>query len=205
MEKRDRGFKVIAVVALVVAVVGLSIAYAGYTSTLKVDGTATVASAWKIVWDDLDSGTPSGYANVDDATLAIDSTKQAIAGEIGTLKAPGDSIVYTWNVENQGDIDATLAGVTLGTLSCAPATGSSATQAQATAVCSELEIAFTYDGAPLTASTTGDLLHNATHNAAKPVTMTLTYKASSSGVELDGDVKVTLSTTSFVYNQKANS
>ena len=202
MEKRDRGFKVIAVVALVVAVVGLSIAYAGYTSTLTVEGTATVASAWKIVWDDLDNGTASGYADLTGKTLAIDSSKQAISGVIGTLKAPGDSIVYTWNVENQGDIDATLAGVTLGQLSCAPATGSNATQAQATAVCADLTIAFTYDGQALTASTTGDLLHNATHNSSKPVTMTLTYNASSSGVELDGDVTVTLSTTSFTYNQK---
>ena len=109
MEKRDRGFKIIAVVALVVAVVGLSIAYAGYTSSLTVQGTATVASAWKIVWDDLDAGTPTGYAETTGKTLAIDSSKQAISGVLGTLKAPGDTITYTWNVENQGEIDATLA------------------------------------------------------------------------------------------------
>ena len=200
MEKRDRGFKIIAVVALVVAVVGLSIAYAGYTSSLTVQGTATVASAWKIVWDDLDAGTPTGYAETTGKTLAIDSSKQAISGVLGTLKAPGDTITYTWNVENQGEIDATLATVTLGGLTCAPATGSDATQAQATAVCAKLSIAFTYDGAALTASTTGDLLKD----AVKPVTMTLTY-AAGDAVEIDGDVTVTLATTSFVYNQKATS
>ncbi|MBQ6323768.1 MAG: hypothetical protein IJI22_02940 [Bacilli bacterium] len=41
MEKnnKDRGFKIIAIVALLLSVVGLSIAYAGYTSTLTVEGT----------------------------------------------------------------------------------------------------------------------------------------------------------------------
>ena len=113
MEKRDRGFKIIAVVALVVAVVGLSIAYAGYTSSLTVQGTATVASAWKIEWVDLDNGTATGYADLTGKTLAIQSSKQAISGVIGTLKAPGDTIKYEWDVENKGEIDATLAGVTL--------------------------------------------------------------------------------------------
>ncbi len=197
MEKRDRGFKIIAVVALVVAVVGLSIAYAGYTSSLTVEGTATAASAWKIEWVDLDNGTATGYADLTGKTLAIQSSKQAISGVIGTLKAPGDTIKYEWDVENKGEIDATLAGVTLGTLSCAPATNSSATQAQATAICSKISVAFTYDNAALTASTTGDLLKN----AKKHVTMTLTY-ASGDATEIDGDVTVTLSTTSFQYNQK---
>ena len=120
MEK-DRGFKLAAIAALLLSVIGLSIAYAGYTATLTVDGTATVASAWKVVWEDLSAGQATGYASVENKTLAIDSTEQAISGFVGTLKAPGDTITYTWKASNKGEIDATVTGVTVGTLTCAPA------------------------------------------------------------------------------------
>ena len=200
MEK-DRGFKIIAIAALLFSVVGLSIAYAGFTSTLTVEGTATAASAWKIKWISLDSGTATGYASVENSTLAIQSGDQSISGFMGTVKAPGDTITYTWKVRNDGDINATLAGVTLGSLSCAPATGSSATQAEATALCGKLSVSFTYDGTAVTSGTTGLTLPLAS-KAEKPVTMVLTY-AAGDAAEISGDVAITLSTTSFQYDQAA--
>lgn len=200
MEK-DRGFKIIAIAALLFSVVGLSIAYAGFTSTLTVEGTATAASAWKIKWINLDSGTATGYASVADKTLAIQSGDQSISGFMGTVKAPGDTITYTWKVRNDGDINATLAGVTLGSLSCAPATGSSATQAEATALCGKLSVSFTYDGTAVTSGTTG-LTLPLDSKTEKPVTMVLTY-AAGDAAEISGDVAITLSTTSFQYDQAA--
>ena len=199
MEK-DRGFKVIAIVALLIAVVGLSVAYAGYTATLTVTGTATVKSSWDVKWTNLDTGTATGYANVDDSTLAIATDGQSISGKIGTLKAPGDTIKYTWNASNDGEIDATLTGVTLGTLSCAPAATNGAQAAEATALCAKLSVAFTYDSAALTGTTTGELLKGTT----KPVTMTITYAEGDPAI-ITGDVEVTLGTTSFTYVQKATS
>ena len=74
MNDKDRGYKLVAIAALLLSVIGLSIAYAGYTSTLTVEGTATVSSAWKVIWKDLDAGTPTGYASVENKTLAIDTT-----------------------------------------------------------------------------------------------------------------------------------
>ena len=198
MERKERGFKTIAVVALCVALVALSVAYAGYTSTLTVEGTATVKSAWDIKWTDLSSGTATGYADITGKTLAIDSTEQAISGFIGTLKAPGDTITYTWKATNAGEIDATLTGVTLGSLTCAPAATNGSTATEASNVCAKLSVSFTYDGSPLTASTTGDLLNSTSKN----VSMTITY-ASGNAVELSGDVAVTLGRTSFTYEQKA--
>jgi hypothetical protein len=200
MEK-DRGFKIIAIFALVFSVVGLSIAYAAYTSTLTVAGTATATPAWKIVWKSLDAGTPTGYASVANKTLAIDSTEQAISGFIGTLKAPGDTIEYTWKVKNDGEINATLSGVTLGALSCQPAATHGSTAAEATALCEKLSVAFKYDGATLTSSTTGSL--NAT--AEKNVSMKITYNDVGNTVDLSGDVAITLGTTSFTYNQAPES
>ena len=202
MEK-DRGFKLAAIAALLLSVIGLSIAYAGYTATLDVNGaSATAASAWKVIWKDLDSGTFTGYATNEGKTLAIDSTNQRISGVLGTIKAPGDTIRYTWKAANDGEIDASITGVVVGTLSCAPKTGvtPAATQAQADALCAKLSLAFTYDGQALTTSTTGDLLKNTN----KPVTMTLTY-AAGEAVTIDGDVTVSIGTTSISYEQKATS
>lgn len=194
MEK-DRGFKIIAVVALLIAVVGLSIAYAGYTATLKIDGTATVAGEnWKIVWRDLDTGSATGLASVDGATFAIDGTNQAVAGTLGTLTAPGDSITWTWNAANDGMIPAQITGVALGTLSCTGgATG------EADAVCADLTLSITYDGETVTNGnipTAKDLAVD----AEKPVTLTLTW-ASTSQATVTSDVTVTLGTTTFTYEQ----
>lgn len=199
MEK-DRGFKLAAIAALLLSVIGLSIAYAGYTATLTVDGTATVASAWKVVWEDLSAGQATGYASVENKTLAIDSTEQAISGFVGTLKAPGDTITYTWKATNAGEIDATISGVTVGSLTCAPAATNGSTATEASNVCAKLSVDFQYDGAALTAQTRGDLLHGASKN----VSMTITY-AAGDAVELSGDVAVTLGRTSFTYEQKATS
>ena len=199
MEKKDRGFKIVAVLALLIAVVGLSVAYAGYTSTLTFDATANVASAWKVIWKDLDAGTATGYATTDGKTVAIDSTNQAISGVLGTLKAPGDTLTYTWKAANEGDIDAIINGVTVGGLTCAPKSGvtPAATADQAAALCAKLSVAFTYDGKALTTETRGDLLKNTSKN----VSMTLTY-APGDAVTIDGDVVVTIGRTSITYEQK---
>ena len=200
MEKKDNGFKVMAVVALLIAVVGLSIAYAGYTATLTVEGTATVKSAWKIVWTSLDAGTPTGYADVDDKTFAIDSTEQAISGEIGTLRAPGDTITYTWKAANQGEVDAVITGISQGALSCAPAKSNGSTAQEATDVCAKLSVKYMYDGKEASTVSNVDLLKDTT----KDVSMTITY-AEGDAVELSGDVTVTVGKTSFTYEQKATS
>lgn len=213
MEKRDTGFKVIAVIALLLATISLTIAYAGYTAILKIDGnatTATVTSNWKILWENLQQTSHTGYATFDGSAskLAISSDKQVISGVIGTLKAPGDSLTYSFDAANRGEINATLSSLTLGTLSCAKDTTASpaATDAQVTSLCSKLTITFTYDGTPFTniSALSSKLALNA--NSTKPVTMTIAYGTSdTAATELDGPVIVSLSETSFNYVQAAPS
>ena len=53
---KDRGFKVIAIAALLLAVVGLTVAYASYTETLRVSGTVTAKStsdSWDVSFQNL--------------------------------------------------------------------------------------------------------------------------------------------------------
>lgn len=192
MEK-DRGFKIIAVVALLIAVVGLSIAYAGYTATLTIDGTATVAgNTWKIQWT-TPTGTKTGLASIDGATFAVNSTNQAVSGTLGKLVAPGDSITWSWTAKNDGQIPAEVTGVTLGSLSCTGGTGTEASD-----VCADLTLAITYDGTALTSAVPSS--NELAAGASKNVTLTLTWKSDSTA-KVSSDVTVTVGTTSFTYEQ----
>ena len=197
MEK-DRGFKIVAIVALLIAVVGLSIAYAGYTATLKIEGTATVSNGWSIIWTDLDAGKATGYASVEGSTFAIDAkTKQTVSGFLGKLIAPGDTISYTWMATNDGEINAKVSGVTRGQFSC-----TSEIQVEADAVCNDLELSITYNSVEVATDVpaVGTTLNKHT---SVPVKLTLTWKSTSTA-EVTKDVTVTLAPTSFTYEQADN-
>ena len=197
MEK-ERGFKVIALVALIVAIVGLSFGYAAWSTTLTIDGAGTIdPETWnvKFAYKSGSSLTPTLTGNATSTGATLTST--AVSGFTATLKAPGDSVTYNWLVKNEGGLDAELKTFTLGTLSCAPATGSTATQQEATNVCNDLEYTITYaDG---TAISVGDTLAKST--GSKELKMTLSWKENSSVTPSD-DVKVSVSTTSLIYEQK---
>lgn len=110
MEK-DRGFKVMAIVALLIGVLGLSIAYAAYSQTLTINASGTVNKAtWDVHFENLSTGATTGKAEVADAgKLTLDAT--TIQGSLGTLKAPGDSLTYTFDIKNAGSIDAKIGSI----------------------------------------------------------------------------------------------
>jgi hypothetical protein len=84
----------------------------------------------------------------------------------------------------------------MGTISCAPATGSTATQAEANAVCNDLTYTLTYaDGSAIAVNDT--LVKN---TGSKELKMTLQWKSTSSATPTD-DIKVTVSTTTMIYEQ----
>ena len=84
MEKNNNG-KMVAIVALVVAVVALSVGFAAFADDLTIDGTATVES--KNEFDDDTATNGLHYrANSNKCYLTNDNTKAAIDGaNVGTL------------------------------------------------------------------------------------------------------------------------
>lgn len=197
MEK-ERGAKVIAVVALLIAVVGLTIGYAAYASTLTINGSANVDPAsWDVHFayktgDSLTATTTGNAVENTAPTLAATT----ISGFNVTLKAPGDSVAYDFSVKNGGTLDAKLNTFTLGTLTCAPNDGSNISQEEATELCGQLKYTLTYaDGSTIT---TGTILDKTT--GSKDLTLKLEWPVSST-LEVSDDVKVTIGTTTFVYNQ----
>lgn len=190
MEK-ERGFRIIAVIALMVAVVGLTIGYAAYSSTLRINGTANVdPSSWNVKFayktgDSLVAATTGKAVVTTQATLS----DTQVSGFNATLKAPGDSITYNFVVTNAGSLDAKLSTFTMGNISCAPASESATTE-EANAICSELSYT-------LTGVTEGETL---AANASSDLTLKLEW--SKTGVATaSGPIAITVGETTLLYTQ----
>lgn len=140
MERNGNG-KIIAIVALFVAVIGLSLGFAAYSSYLRVESTATVQTStdnWKVGFSvdgttiqALNStGTVTGENQTTDHTTdtgSITVSKYTITQNANPVLSTttGSSVSYTLSVLNKGSIDANLSEVTIPTnpVSCAYATG----------------------------------------------------------------------------------
>ena len=136
MEK-DRSGKIIAIVALFVAVVGLSLGFAAFSSTLKIDTEANVntgTSNWNV-------GFSTDGTNIEDVSTAgtkadnengnpgvINVTKYTISQNTNaTLSTTtGSSVSYNLNILNKGTLTAYLDSVDFSgvTYTCTNATGS---------------------------------------------------------------------------------
>ena len=120
MEK-DRNGKIIAIIALVVAVVGLSLGFAAYTTSLRIDTAANVSANnnWNV-------GFSTDNTSIEDVSTArtvnanetgnpgvIDVTKYTIAQNTNaTLSTTtGSSVSYNLNILNKGSLTAYLDSV----------------------------------------------------------------------------------------------
>ena len=110
---------VFGMLALVVSVVAIGLAYAGFTGTLNVNGTGNVVSSkWDIYFANLANAVTTGTANV--VTPATISPKTKIGDYYVELASPGDSVTYTFDVVNDGNFDAILTTLTKSAPTCVP-------------------------------------------------------------------------------------
>lgn len=107
MFRNNRSFKIITVVALCVAVLCLSVAYATLSQNLNIQGTAEVQAAnWKVVFKNAKTSTHSAGVEVS-ANSATDGAT-AITDLAITLKRPGDYGEFHVQAYNDGEIEAIL-------------------------------------------------------------------------------------------------
>ncbi len=125
--ERERSGKVIAIATLLVGILGLSLGFAAFSTRLNIASVAEVdvdASVWKVgfstVNSDITSGTVSGQTN-STANGALGLTQfvisQATNATLNTTN--GSKVEYDFFIVNDGDLDAYLNSVTMGTISCA--------------------------------------------------------------------------------------
>ena len=113
MEK-TRKIKMISLCALLVAVLGLTIAFASLSQTLIINGSAAVDTAtWDIHFENLTLSEKTGTAEVS-GTPSLTGT--VISGIDVSLNKPGDKIVYEFDLVNNGSIEAKLTNINVNNL-----------------------------------------------------------------------------------------
>ena len=104
--EKERRIKVLSLAALIVAVLGLTVAFAALSQTLTINGSANVdAATWDVHIENLKVGTIDGDANViSEPTISSDG--KSIENFKVSLTKPGDYVSYTFDFVNNGTIDA---------------------------------------------------------------------------------------------------
>ena len=99
--------------ALLLSVVGISVGFASLSQDLKIEGQAEVIPAsWDIHFENLGTATPVG-AGEEISTPVLTAT---LINNIDVkLTKPGDSVSYTFDVTNDGTIDAKYSTLVWGT------------------------------------------------------------------------------------------
>ncbi len=146
--KTDRQTKIIAVIAMLVAIGGLSIAFAALNQNITIDGSATVSKiGFKVEFQDLVKETPTGLV-----TIITEPTISASTTHVGDydviFTSPESSISYTMDIVNTGTLDAVLGSIDVPTPICT-GTGENAL-VDAENVCNNLTYTLTYsDGSAI--------------------------------------------------------
>lgn len=190
----DKKFKVVTIVALVVAVLGLTIGYASYATTLTISGKGTInAATWDVsfIGDAIPSHVNHGVAGT--PTL----TGTTVDGLTATLNMPGDSVSYTFTVKNNGQLNAILKEVTGGAKSCEALDieGESATTEEVNALCDDITYTLKYsDETEITPDTPLNV------GEEKKLKATFTWDSKSTATT-SGGAKINVTPTTLVYEQ----
>ena len=182
MEK-DRSTKIIAVVALMIAVIGLSVGFASFSSNLTIETQAHVApednmhvifsningaptettvtgtmnAAMQTAKTTLEDAGVTGDSLPSAATASIDNTNKKapkITNLKGTFTAPGQSVEYKFFVYNEMNYAAYLTGITFDTSKYNCELGTGTDSTSGNAACKSIKVTVEVDGA--TATVVGD-------------------------------------------------
>lgn len=109
MNNDNRGLRTIAIAALLVAVVGISVAFAALSQSLTINATGKIkGSEWSLIWSAASGSEVTGSSATTTAgsVSGIDTPTLAISGIV--LEQPGDKVEWVVTAKNDGDIDAKL-------------------------------------------------------------------------------------------------
>lgn len=183
--------------ALLLSVVGISIGFASLSQELVITGRAEVVPAnWEIVFKNLSAAdTSGGGVQVSAPSIGADST--TISGVNVRFAKPGDTISYTFDVYNDGDIDAKFSTLTFGTPTItATATDPDDNASDVSIVTNALKYEITHtDG---TALSTTDELDAHDHTTLK---LTIYYDQNAEDIPTD-TVNITNFEATLLYVQK---
>ncbi len=227
MEK-DRTYRVVALVALIVAVVGVSLGFAAFSrslsiepsgevnpeNTLKVEFSSTGAA---VPTTESVTGTTAGSEAVQAGSATITNTGNSpkISGLTATFTKPGESVTYEFYAVNTGKFDAYLTGIKLGTTletfkKCTAKSGSNPASdaTDLDKVCGSIHVTVEVGEDVAKVSTKdADKVVDSEHKLTKAgtnwekVVVKLEYTANETGDDYaDGDVTVTFQPITLTYS-----
>ncbi len=208
MEK-NRSSKILAIIALLVSAIGLSVGFAAFSQTLTIRSSAKVQpnpSDFKVVFssNDITGGaevltdpvvgvvTP---ANLEAANGTISNTTGPRITNLGaTFTAPGQKVVYTFYASNIGKYDAFLKSITFGNASSGTSprvctAGEGTTDSQVQTACNDISLKVKVGSEVETNSSVASVSnHKLLKDNSELVTVTIEYAAN--GARADGDFSV---------------
>lgn len=108
MNNRDK--KNVMIIALLIAVVFMSVGYALLSAQLDIKGTSTIVDpVWDVKIVSISSTETEGYGESISATVENKFSAKFNA----EFTMPGDKVTYVINVKNEGTIDAKLNSITI--------------------------------------------------------------------------------------------
>lgn len=207
MEKQ-RGVKALSIVALVAAVIGLTVAFAALSRQLTINGSATVDPAtWDIHYaaaTGADTGKTKYTATGSATAVNGDLTATTVSNLSATLTKPGDSVTFFWDVVNGGDIDAHITSLVPATISNSnlqcegQASDSAVATSDASKVCNNVVFTFKYVGGDAVAA--DDTL--TVSEGTKHLELTISFPSTVTNENMPtDDVNITFPTITTTYGQ----
>ena len=215
MEK-DRGSKVVAVVALCVALVGVTLGFAAFSNTLNIKSSASVTPSGDTFNVDFSSSNSAVETNpvtpvknpeslvAGEATINNAGSNPEISGLTATFTEPGQSATYTFYVHNIGEYDAFLKSITYNNVASGDAfkvctAGDDTTDALVQAACDDISVSVTVGSTgPVTATQSNITGHELAIDANETVTVKIEYAAG--GDRADGDFTVAFGDIALLYS-----
>ena len=106
---RNNKPKTVALVVLIVAVIGLTVAFAVLSSNLTISGNAKLEPVnWNIYFDNIANIKAERKASIKSNPIIDTNDKRKISGMFVTLTEPGDKVSSTVDIVSESDIDAAI-------------------------------------------------------------------------------------------------
>ena len=211
--ERDRSAKIIAIVALCVAIVGLSIGFAAFSNDLKIESSAKVSpnqndfdvnfsASNTSELDGTVSAVGTNSATGEDATID-NSASPTITGLKANFTEPGQKVTYSFYAHNAGKYAAYLNNVTYANVSgktatkiCTAGVGTDATMVEA--ACNGISVSVKVGNDTYTGSMDSITNHLLALNAYEEVVVTIEYTSTAS--RADGDFEVAFGDIILTYD-----
>ena len=169
---------------LIIGLVSMTIAYAALTQQLQINAGAKVlnkSATWDIHFANVVAGTPVGYASISQGKSLTGTGTTTLSGLEVTLKAPGDSLSYTFDVVNNGSINAKINtnGVSIPNIANLTVTGS---EGDVAIVKSNLEYSLVYATGDVNAGQTPAAGDTLAAGQSRKLKLTISYKSNATSL-----------------------